>query len=419
MASPASEVVRALLFALLAGVSLAAGATAELRIDDEVIPARSLELLQQALSRVKFNTVPQALRRGVVENRLLAREVEAELSVANRQDLEAQVEVEAANLIDGVYGRRFDQDVRPFLRQPKGLGAERLRAVLAPPAGRLVLNSLQLSPAQRQAAAAVELIGWQFPAAPARRLDLLQLYLGSSVQDQVELQQGNLARMAELVAERARRDYLWYQLGRAGYSAAEQDGLRRLVRDKLVRHRYLHQIGLYSDFHHETESLRALAARVSDAEAEAYYRANLPLYRNVARVQAAHILLADQASADRVHAELLAGLDFDEAVRRYSLDEDRQRTPPGDLGPIRPDQPGLDFVRKAALIQKAASLSQPLRSARGFEIIRVREREDRQLPLSDPSVRYEVNQAVARQQLAAQFEARLARLLAAAEVQGL
>lgn len=419
MASRVSEVGRALLCALLAAFSLSAGAAAELRIDGEVIPARSLELLQQALTRVKFNTAPTALRRGVVENRLLARTAEAELNEVNRRDLDAQAEVEAANLIDQVYGRRFDQDVRPFLREPQGLSAARLRAALAPEGRRLVLDSLQLAEEQRQAAARIELIGWQFPGQPRQRLNLLQLYLGSNVQDQVELQQGNLARMAELVSERARRDYLWYQLGQAGYSATEQAGLRRLVRDKLVRHRYLHQIGLYSDFHHETASLRALASRVSDADAEAYYRANLQQYRNVAGVQAAHILLADQASADRVYTELQAGLDFDEAVRRYSLAEDRLRTPPGDLGLIRPDQPGLDFARKAALIQKADSLSQPMRSAQGFEIIRVRSREDRQLPLSDPSVRYEVNQAVARQQLASQFEARLAQLLAGAEVQGL
>ncbi|WP_068828813.1 peptidylprolyl isomerase [Pseudomonas sp. BMS12] len=419
MGKRASEVGRALLFALLAGYGLSAGAAVDLRIDDETIPGRSVEVLQQALTRVKFNTAPTALRRGVVENHLLAREVEGELSPANRQDLDAQVEIEAANLLDQVFGRRFDQDVRPFLREPQGLSSERLRQALAPSGGQLVLNSLQLAPEQRRAAAAVELIGWQFPGAPAQRLDLLQLYLGCNVQDQVELQQGNLARMAALVGERARRDYLWYQLGKAGYSESEQTALRRLVRDKLVRHRYLHQIGLYSDFHHETESLRELAAKVSDADAEAYYRANLAQYRNVAKVQAAHIRLADQASADRVYAELKSGLDFDEAVRRYSLAEDRQRTPPGDLGPIRPEQAGLDFVRKAALIQKTDSLSQPLRGDQGFEIIRVTGREDRQLPLSDPSVRYEVNQAVARQQLASQFEARLAALLSKARVQGL
>ncbi len=92
---------------------------------------------------------------------------------------------------------------------------------------------------------------------------------------------------------------------------------------------------------------------------------------------------------------------------------------PGDLGLIRHNDPGLDFLRKTALIQKAGTVSQPMLIGGAFEIIEVRQREDRQLPLSDPSVRFEVNQAVARQQLSSQFQARLDALLASAKVQGL
>ena len=54
-----------------------------------------------------------------------------------------------------------------------------------------------------------------------------------------------------------------------------------------------------------------------------------------------------------------------------------------------------------------------------FEIVQVRSREDRQLPLSDPSVRYEVNQAVAKEQLTQAFQARVNALLANAKVEGL
>lgn len=136
-------------------------------------------------------------------------------------------------------------------------------------------------------------------------------------------------------------------------------------------------------------------------------------------MQAAHIRLADQASADKVYAELRSGLAFDEAVRRYSLADDRDRDPPGDLGLIRPQDGRLDLLRKTALIQKADTVSQPMRIDGAFEIVRVRSREDRQLPLDDRSVRFEVNQAVAREQLAAQFETRLRNLLAGARVEGL
>ncbi|MDH4558898.1 peptidylprolyl isomerase [Pseudomonas sp. BN417] len=423
MRPKASEVglrlIAGLALALYLGAAQAQPTATDLRINGDVLPGRSIALLEQVLSRVKFNTDPRQLRRGLVENHLLAREVASEMNVQNRADLDASVEIEAGNLLEQYYGRSGRQDLRPFLRQPQPLSAKGLHDTLAPASRGLVQNSLELSPEQQRAAAQVELIRWQFPGQPQQHLDLLSLYRGDNIQGQVELQQGNLEYLARQVQTRVQRDYLWYRLGQDGFTPAEQQGLKTLVRDRLVRQRYLHQIGLYSDFHHESDTLRELARTVSDAEAGAYYQRNQARYRNVAQVQAAHIRLPDQASADRVYTELQQGLDFDEAVRRYSQAEDKDRTPPGDLGLIRPESGPLDLLRKTALIQKADSLSQPMRIEGAFEIVRVRSREDRQLPLSDRSVRYEVNQAVAREKLAAEFEAQLGRLLTEARVEGL
>ncbi|MDP3847674.1 MAG: peptidylprolyl isomerase [Pseudomonas sp.] len=413
------QACRGLLTVWLVGFGLPASAAQDLRINGAVLPGKSIGLLEQALTRIKFNTDKAKLRQGLVENYLLAREVQAELTPVNSQDLEALVAAEAASLIEQVYGKQLQHDIVPFLQEPKALSAERLREVLAPKGQGVVLNSLWLSAAQQAEALKVELISWQFPGQPRHSLNLLELYQGTSVQGQVELQQGNLGFMAQLVREQAQRDYLWYQLGaNKGFSVAEQQGLHQLVRDKLIRHKYLHQIGLYNDFHHETESLKQLARSVSDSEAQAYYQQHLAEYRNVAQVQAAHIRLADQASADRVYAELQAGLAFDEAVRRYSVSDDKSRELPGDLGLIRHDDPGLNFLHKAALIQKANTVSQPMLIDANFEIIQVRAREDLQLPLSDPSVRFEVNQALAREKLGKQFDARLQALLSAAKVEG-
>ncbi|WP_271409936.1 peptidylprolyl isomerase [Pseudomonas sp. Q1-7] len=415
----APRLIASLVLALHLGVAQALPAATDLRIDGDLLPGRSIALLEQVLSRVKFNTDPTLLRRGLVENHLLAGEVEGQLSAGNLADLDASVEREAGNLLEQYYGRSGRQDLRPFLRQSQPLDAQRLREILAPGSRGLVANSLQLSHEQQREAAGVELIRWQFPGQPEQHLDLLSLYQGDNVQGQVELQRGNLEYLARQVQSRVQRDYLWFRLAEEGFTAAERQGLKTLVRDRLVRQRYLHQIGLYGDFHHESDALRALAAEVSDTEAEAYYRRNQARYRNVAGVQAAHIRLPDQASADRVHAELQQGLAFDEAVRRYSVAPDKTRTPPGDLGLIRPEDGQLDLLRKTALIQKADSLSQPMRIDGAFEIVRVRSRQDRQLPLSDRSVRYEVNQAVAREKLASEFEARLGRLMADARVEGL
>lgn len=411
--------IGALLLGLYLGSAQALPTAADIRVNGELLPGKSIALLEQVLSQVKFNTDPRQLRRGLVENHLLARQVENQLNAQGLSDLDASVEIEAGNLLEQYYGRTGQQDLRPFLRQPQPLSTQRLQQVLAPASRGLVENSLQLGPEQQRDAAQLELIRWQFPGQPEQRLDLLSLYQGDSIQGQVELQQGNLEYLARQVQSRVQRDYLWFRLGQDGFTQAERQGLKTLVRDRLVRQRYLHQIGLYSDFHHESDALRELAAKVTDADAQAYYQRNLARYRNVANVQAAHIRLPDQASADRVYAELKQGLAFDEAVHRYSQAQDKARTPPGDLGLIRPEDAGLDLLRKTALIQKADSLSQPMRIDGAFEIVRVRSREDRQLPLSDRSVRYEVNQAVAREQLAAGFEENLERLVARAKVEGL
>ncbi|MDF5978181.1 hypothetical protein P4114_09010 [Pseudomonas aeruginosa] len=145
-----------------------AKAPQDLRIDGEVLPGKSVDLLEQALSRVKFNTDPQQLRRGLVENRLLARAVEDQLTAQSRADLDASVEIEAGNLLEQVYGRRYREDLGPYLRQPRALSAERLREVLAPRSRGLVENSLLLDETQRREAAGVELIGWRFPASRHR-----------------------------------------------------------------------------------------------------------------------------------------------------------------------------------------------------------------------------------------------------------
>jgi len=203
----------------LAGSSLSALASQDITINGERLPGKSVALLERAMTQVKFNTDRRLLRRGVVENHLLARAVEDELSSPYRSDLDALVEDEAANLILQVYGRRFDLDVRPFLRQPQALSSARLRQVLTAQAQGVALDSLQLSAQQQAEAAKVELIRWQFPGHREKRLNLLELYQRDNVQGQVELQQGNLVYLAEQVRQRAQRDYLWYQLEQQGYSA--------------------------------------------------------------------------------------------------------------------------------------------------------------------------------------------------------
>ncbi|WP_263143674.1 peptidyl-prolyl cis-trans isomerase [Pseudomonas sp. RIT-PI-AD] len=402
----------------LAG-ALPALAGPDLSIDGERLPAASVDLVQQALARLHPGGDPLRVRRGLVENRLLARQEEAGLPERQRRALDAQVDDEAERLVELVYGERLEADLQAFRLPDDGLDAARLRALLAPRGNGLRLDSQALDAGQRAAAAATRVRVWRFAGGAPEVLDLLDLYEAEEVQGRAELQEGNLDYLEQRADRRLRRAYRWQRLAEQGFGAAERDGLRRIVRDKLVRQAYLRQVGLTDELHQTSAYLQAAARQVGDAEARAYYQRHGERYRNVARVRAAHLRLADQASADRVYAELQAGLAFDEAVRRHSQAADKALDPPGDLGIIHTADPRLDLLHKAALIQKADTLSRPMLIDGAFEIIRVGEREDRQLPLEDPAVRAEVDQAVARERIAAQLQARLDEQMARARVDGL
>ncbi|GEM_PF-831602 len=406
------------------GLAVQAQAAAEpdLRVDDERLPAASIALLRQALARPEARPSAEAergLRRGLVENRLLARDVEADLPEAARRTLDAQVEDEVERIVWQARGPAFAEGGEAFRLPGERLDPARLRALLTAPGPALRLDSQRLEPGQRAQAAAVEVLAWRFPDRPRQAVDLLAVYERESVQGRAELQQGNVDYLDTRALAFLRRAWLYERLSREGFGEEERAGLARLARDRLVRLEYLRQQGLTDDPHHHAAILDEAARQVSEAEARAYYHRHAERYRNVAQVEAAHLRLADQASADRVYAELQGGLDFDEAVRRHSVADDRHREPPGDLGVIRALDPDLDLLRKTALIQRAGTLSQPMRVGDAFEIVRVRGREDRQLPLEDPSVRDEVNRAVARERLAARLQARLDARLAQARVVGL
>ncbi|WP_071871655.1 peptidylprolyl isomerase [Atopomonas hussainii] len=411
----------ACVFTLLLGLGLSSSgwAGSDLIINGTRLPAKSIAVLEKALTRVKFNTDLAEVRQGLVDNRLVAEAVQAQLTPANQDSLKVDVQLESSDLIERVLGKQLDNDFQPYLSAPQPLTSVQLRAVLQPRAGLVALNSLWLDEQQRAEAGKIQLVTWTFPEAAPHTLNLLEVWDSVAVQGKVELQKGNLQYLGGQVAQHVQRQYHWHQLKKLGYSAAEIDGIRQLVSDKLVRHKYMHQLGLHSDFHHETPVLKELAAKVSDADAKAYYAANKAQFMNVAQVQAAHIRVDSQAKADAVHAELQQGLAFSDAVHKYSLADDKEQALPGDLGLIRHDDPSLSFLHKTALIQKADTISQPMLIDGFFEIVQVRSRKDRLLPLSDPSVRREVNQYVARQQLAKQVEDQLASLRANAKVQGL
>ncbi len=99
------------------------------------------------------------------------------------------------------------------------------------------------------------------------------------------------------------------------------------------------------------------------------------------QVWARHILVADQATAEKVRYLLVTGGDWNELAKQYSTDTGTQNSG-GDLGWFGRGKMVAEF-EQAAFSLPVGEISQPVQSAYGYHIIQVLGHEDRPLSESD------------------------------------
>lgn len=187
-----------------------------------------------------------------------------------------------------------------------------------------------------------------------------------------------------------------------GWTAKDLADLHQFVRDKVFKQTAFKELGIVTDLHHDAPLLKRFKSKVTEAEIKAYYHNNQSQYLQVNSVRARHITLGSQADADRVYNELLNGLAFTDAVKRYSLDEDKHAAVPGDMGLISKNNNKLAFREKLALIQPVGKPSTPYRmlDKPHYEIILVEEKTPELIPVSDKSVRAAILTQLAQQKAA-------------------
>ena len=115
------------------------------------------------------------------------------------------------------------------------------------------------------------------------------------------------------------------------------------------------------------------AAPVTDDQALAYYNQNPTQFQQPEQRHVFHILVADEATANSIKAQLDAGADFATLAKQYSTDPG-SKDKGGDLGTVPSQNSGMVPEFEQAMDSLAAGqTSGPVKSQYGYHIIRVTE----------------------------------------------
>lgn len=118
------------------------------------------------------------------------------------------------------------------------------------------------------------------------------------------------------------------------------------------------------------------AARPSEEEMKKYYEDNKDRFTEPAKANARHILTKTEGEAIEVKNRLLAGMDFAEAARKYSIDAVTNRRGgviPGDITQ-EGDVPGLGRVAElvdAIFSMNPGEIGGPIKTELGYHIVKV------------------------------------------------
>lgn len=113
-------------------------------------------------------------------------------------------------------------------------------------------------------------------------------------------------------------------------------------------------------------------AKVSDEEAEAFYKDNMSRFLEEESVNARHILHGDLDKAKEAYNKVKEGMDFAEAANEYSICPSKARG--GELGFFTKGQMVPEF-EEAAFSLEVGEISEPVQTKFGYHIIEVLEKK--------------------------------------------
>jgi hypothetical protein len=240
-------------------------------------------------------------------------------------------------------------------------------------------------------------------------LTLWDIYQRQNMQGRLALHKGDIKHLKSEV-ERAVGSLFIEYWAENNIPKDDLAAIKQIILNEEQKVTFLKTKGLHNNMHDDNPALLARAEQVSTAQVREFYEDNKEEFSVIERAKARHLQVAEQDLADRIHDEIEAGLDFAEAIQKYSIAADRNAANPGDLGWLTRKDKNRSWLHSVAFIQQAGKVSAPFRSPQGagpivYEIVMVDERIDGHLEITDPTVRYEASRDIALKEMKAELKA--------------
>ncbi|WRP07468.1 peptidylprolyl isomerase [Rossellomorea aquimaris] len=123
-----------------------------------------------------------------------------------------------------------------------------------------------------------------------------------------------------------------------------------------------------------TEKLLEDRISISDDQIKEYFEANKDTFAQAEQIEASHILVEDEKTAQEVKKKLDDGGDFAELAKEYSTDTSNAESG-GELGYFAKGEMVTEFDEKAFAMKKG-EISEPVKTEFGYHIIKVTDKKD-------------------------------------------
>lgn len=120
--------------------------------------------------------------------------------------------------------------------------------------------------------------------------------------------------------------------------------------------------------------VRESQLKPSEAEAKTYYDQHKNEFVGLERIKVAHILVKEKAQAEQVLAQLKKGTDFAQVAKEYSIDGSSSKAG-GEMDYFGKGDMVPDFEKGAFLLTKPGQISEPVKTAFGYHIIKLIDRK--------------------------------------------